>query len=607
MSIASNFPAIKPTLLLDFANTEELDSRITFTRASTATYYGTETAKAEENLLLSSQVSTPAWGATNGTISAATQVAPDGTTTAATFTDNTTTGTHIGNQSPVLLAGTIYTMSLFMKAGTSNFGVLTLTNVGTVESGISAVVDLSAGTISQTDTGTSATFTSSSITSVGSGWYRVVITGSSIAGFNRAEFAQAPAATGNVFSTSQRISYTGTGTTIFVWGAQLEQRSAVTAYTPTTTQTITNYIPVLETAASGVARFDHNPTTFESLGLLIEESRANLILQSEDLDTTWAETRATLSLNSVIAPSGALTADVLIASTDNDTHFTSQTFTGTAAAHTFTVYAKAYGLNHVALRLFNGTAQVGLAYYNLSTGATGTVTAGTAAITSVGNGYYRCSLTATLAASASCTADIQLANADNTNSFAGNAFSGVTLWGAQLEAGAFPTSYIPTVASQVTRAADAASMTGTNFSSWYNAAEGTMYAEASVIGATADAVIASANSGTTNNDIRLRVLSSSNSLGFRVFADGVSQAALSTTNAFTVGQEFKSVGVYKVNDFAFSANGLPVTTDTTGVLGVVTQFQLGAVGAVSVLNGHIRKLSYYPLRATNAQLQGLTS
>jgi hypothetical protein len=54
-------------------------------------------------------------------------------------------------------------------------------------------------------------------------------------------------------------------------------------------------------------------------------------------------------------------------------------------------------------------------------------------------------------------------------------------WGAQVEAGAFATSYIPTVASQVTRSADSAVMTGTNFSSWYNASEGTFYCEAATV------------------------------------------------------------------------------------------------------------------------------
>lgn len=608
MSIQNNFPALKPTLLLDFANTKELDPRITFTRASTATYYGTQSAKAEENLLVQSQDLSTTWLTTNTVVTSNSTLAPDNTSTADTLADNATSASHIISQSPILTAGTVYTFSVFLKANTNNFAVVTLTNPTTVQNGISAVVDLSTGAITQTATGTSATFTSSSITAVVGGWYRVVITGSSVAGFTRAEVGLVPASTGNTFSTTQRVTYVGTGTSVYVWGAQLEPRSSATAYTVTTTQPVTNYIPLLETAASGVARFDHNPVTDESLGLLIEESRSNLILRSEDLDTTWSETRATLSLNSVIAPNGTLTADGLIASTDNNTHFTSQTFTGTAASHTFSVYAKAYGLNHVALRLFNGTSQVGLAYYNLSTGATGTVTAGTASITSVGNGWYRCSLTATLAASASCTADIQLASADNTNSFIGNAFSGVTLWGSQVELGAFATSYIPTVASQVTRAADVALMTGTNFSSWYNQPQGTFFAQFTPVtanyGANKNIFVVSDN--TVNNFNGLRYASSGAFPSLSVSVGGVTQATV-LSGTMVAGTSYKLAGAYSASDFASIRDGGALVTDNAGTVPVVTQAEIGSLTSTSTGTQTIKKIAYYPIRATNAQLQGLTS
>lgn len=608
MSIQNNFPALKPTLLLDFANTKELDPRITFTRASTATYYGTQSAKAEENLLVQSQDLSTTWLTTNTVVTSNSTLAPDNTSTADTLADNATSASHIISQSPILTAGTVYTFSVFLKANTNNFAVVTLTNPTTVQNGISAVVDLSTGAITQTATGTSATFTSSSITASVGGWYRVVITGSSVAGFTRAEVGLVPASTGNTFSTTQRVTYVGTGTSVYVWGAQLEPRSSATAYTVTTTQPVTNYIPLLETAASGVARFDHNPVTDESLGLLIEESRSNLILRSEDLDTTWSETRATLSLNSVIAPNGTLTADGLIASTDNNTHFTSQTFTGTAASHTFSVYAKAYGLNHVALRLFNGTSQVGLAYYNLSTGATGTVTAGTASITSVGNGWYRCSLTATLAASASCTADIQLASADNTNSFIGNAFSGVTLWGSQVELGAFATSYIPTVASQVTRAADVALMTGTNFSSWYNQPQGTFFAQFTPVtanyGANKNIFVVSDN--TVNNFNGLRYASSGAFPSLSVSVGGVTQATV-LSGTMVAGTSYKLAGAYSASDFASIRDGGALVTDNAGTVPVVTQAEIGSLTSTSTGTQTIKKIAYYPIRATNAQLQGLTS
>jgi len=596
MAIQSNFPAIKPSLNLDFSNTKKLDGRITFTRASTATYYdGVTTAKAEENLLLQSQDFTTSWSNVATSDTADTTVAPDGTTTADTITA-TGTGAHYVQQTSFSTTGTQRVLSCFVKAGTNNFVQLgfgtSVTDYANfnVTSGAGAV-----GTVGATAT--------ASIVDAGNGWFRCIVITSNATASALCFIAIIQS------STDTRLqSFVAAGTeTIILWGAQLEQRSSVTSYTATTTQPITNYVPVLLTAANNQPRFDHNPTTDESLGLLIEEQRTNLLLQSEDLDTTWAETRATLNLNSVVSPAGTLTADRLIASTDNNTHFTTQTFTGTAASYTFTVYAKASGINFIALRLFNGTSEVGLAYYNLSTGAVGTVTAGTATITAVGNGWYRCALTATLAASASCTADIYLASADNTNSFAGDAFDGVALWGFQTELGEFPTSYIATGAATVTRSADAASMTGTNFSSWYNQSEGTLFAD----GLPQKSNIAAQSlfditDGTSNTRIGLIKLVTSGIASFVVRVSGVNEVVTDNGEWTFPG---KLAGAYKVNDFAAVLNGTTVATDTSGAIPVVNRLDIGwRLGGVSptILNGHIRRLAYYPLRLTNAQLQALT-
>lgn len=602
MSITSNFPAIKPTLLLDFANVKQLDPRITFTRASTATYYGTQTAKAEQNLLIYSQqfTNTSGWTSVNASINDNEEVAPDGTSTAGSFFGGAAI-TGLNSAAASFVASQPLTISIYAKAVSGSTNFLQIYIPTSVLSGGYANFNVAAGLVGDYG-GTGLT---ASIVAASNGFYRCIVSISSVSASatSAATFYMVDAST-----SARGSSLNYPDQRMVIWGAQLEQRSAVTAYTATTTQAITNYITQLLTAASGVARFDHNPVTDESLGLLIQEQRTNLILQSEDLDTTWTETRATLSLNSVVAPNGALTADRLIASADNNTHFSSQTFTGTAASHTFTVYAKASGLNHVALRLFNGTSQVGLAYYNLSTGATGTVTAGTAAITSVGNGYYRCSLTATLAASASCTADIQLANADNTNSFIGNAFDGVTLWGTQVELGAFATSYIPTVASQVTRAADAASMTGTKFSSWYNQTEGTFFAQftPAVSNFGINRNIFMASDGTTANSVGVRYGSSGSQPSLSVITASTNQAIL-VTGAMIAGTSYKLAGAYKANDFAVSRDAGTVGTDISGTVPVVTQAEIGMLAGTSFSTQTIKKLAYYPLRVTNAQLQALTS
>jgi hypothetical protein len=587
--------SVRPSLLLDFANTKTLDPRITFTRGSTATFYdGKTVAKAEENLLLQSQTfDNASWVKSASSITANNTTAPDGTSTADNLIENNTNAIHYTYQTSVSVAG-VYTFSCYLKANTRTLAFMYGFNLATSI----AYFDLSTGVLG-TVSGTGSP--SATITSVGNSWYRCTLTATVPANSNFGI---------GLTTADNTSSYAGDGTSsIYIWGAQLEQRSSVTAYTATTTAPITNYIPALQTAASGVARFEHNPVTRESLGLEIEEQRANLLLQSEDLDTTWSETRATLSLNSRVSPAGTLTADRLIASTDNDTHFTTQTFTGTAVAHTFTVYAKAAGLNHVALRLFNGTSQVGLAYYNLSTGATGTVTAGTASITSVGNGWYRCALTATLAASASCTADIYLASADNTNSFAGNAFDGVSLWGAQLEAGAFATSYIPTTSATVTRSADAASMTGTNFSSWYRADAGTLYGEGSCPNdsVNTDRVIAFINNGTNANGYVIRFAGSTKT-SQTYGSNGSAANQWIIEGSSLIGASAKMAVGYAINNVGFAVNNTLVGTDSLAIVGAVNQLNIGQQSAgINPLCGTIKKLAYYPLRLTNSELQGLTT
>jgi hypothetical protein len=202
-----------------------------------------------------------------------------------------------------------------------------------------------------------------------------------------------------------------------------------------------------------------------------------------------------------------------------------------------------------------------------------------------------------------------LASADNTNSFAGNAFDGVTLWGAQLEAGAFPTSYIPTVASQVTRSADAASMTGANFSSWYRADEGTLYAEASY-NADTNGVIAFIAAGSFSNFINIAREPTLDRFQADYFSGGSRQALLNlATNSALVGVAGKAATAYKVDDFAGVANAGSAVTDTAGLVPAgVNRLSIGFVdvGNAQHLNGTLRKLAYYPKRLANAELQAIT-
>jgi hypothetical protein len=229
-------------------------------------------------------------------------------------------------------------------------------------------------------------------------------------------------------------------------------------------------------------------------------------------------------------------------------------------------------------------------------------------MTPVGNGWYRCTVSRTALASSGAYWQINMATADNSINFTGDGYSGVYIWGAQLEAGSFATSYIPTVASQVTRSLDLAIMTGTNFSSWYRADEGTLYAQASSNApqGTNNRVLWIRNSATGLYDdaIVLDVRRGASNVSFNVRVSAVDQALLQPT---TLLQENKAAFAYRRNDFAGSVNSSTVSTDTTGSVPVVNQMTIGWHSDNTNLNGTIKKVAYYPARLQNSELQALTT
>jgi len=594
--------SVRPSLLLDFANTKTLDPRITFTRASTGTYYdGKTVAKSEENLMLYSQEFDNAyWSKPSTTVLANNTSAPDGTTTAELLYP-TTTGTFRGvnrtdaSTAAVVTSTNTKVISFFAKA----FNKSWVYSYDPVSGTQRCFFDVTNGVVGTVAAGHTAT-----ITSVGNGWYRcVVITSTAYSASSGVGFGIADS---NNTTTATTNSTDG----IYLWGAQLEQRSSVTAYTATTTAPITNYIPALQTAASGVARFEHNPVTKESLGLEIEEQRTNLALRSEEFDNaSWTKTRATVTANTIVAPDGTLTGDKIVEDTSNNSHFIQQNFTGltSGASYTWTTYVKAGERTFFGAVITDGTFFT--TYFNLATGELGTVPAGvTASITPAGNGWYRCSVTRTIS---STTLNIYpsclLVNGSTT--YQGDGYSGIYIWGAQLEAGSFATSYIPTVASQVTRSMDVAQMTGTNFSSWFRESEGTIYTEANaaVVG---NRWIYSLDIGNSASGPNYITSTFNTNQHLVVNSDNASQCQIDGGTC-VAGVYSKFAGVYKVNDFAVSLSGGTIATDTSGIVPRgLARLVLGTaydLSASNTINGTIKKFAFYPLRLTNAELVSLST
>ena len=382
--------------------------------------------------------------------------------------------------------------------------------------------------------------------------------------------------------------------------------SDIITFTRASTATFTGSNGLIQTAAINEPRLDYDPVTLAPIGLLIEGAQTNINLQSETFaSATWTKTATTISADVFTAPDGLLTADKLVENTATTTHAISQTVAFVAGTtYTYTIFARA--AERTAIRIQYNASSMGSqqgVIFNLSDGTiTGTTGTPTYSISPAGNGWYRCQITAPATASVSAASLVQLYN--GAQSYTGDGVSGVYIWGAQLEAAAFPTSYIPTVASQVTRSDDVAQITGTNFSNFFNATAGTLFAEYSTI-TTDNAASASITDGTSAERFTLR--SNAGSAIFTVADGGVTVVSL-TAGAVTPNVTYKLAGAYAVNDFAASLAGAAAVVDTSGTLPTVDKMFLGAIVSNSgFLNGHIRRITYYPTRLTNAQIEALTT
>jgi hypothetical protein len=605
---------IAPTLLLDFSGDEQLDPRITFTRASTATYYdGKTVAKAEQNLLSESDsptLITPA--ATTRTNASA--VAPNNSTTAFTVVPTTDNVAHASGYAAsnalLAIAGQNLVISFYAKA--SGYKNLRVGGAGT--NNCRATYDLDALTIS--DTG-GAAFVSSTIIDAGNGWRRITIVYNSTT--TAFAFRFCPFPDGATVDGFGRATFAGDGTSgMQFWGFQAEQRDGTlpTAYTPTTAQGLSTYVPVLLTAANNVARFDHNPLTGESLGLLTEEQRTNLNTYSEQPDNAaWSKLNTTITANAVVAPDGTVTADKLVENTATTSHILavpSTTAYVSGSTYTASIYLKKgersiVGISQNTFADFGSTWRY--AVFDLNAGTiVNQVADPLATITHVGNGWYRCTITLTATASATGRlVRMWLSNGATTltPAYTGDGFSGVYVWGAQSEAGAFATNYIKTEASQVTRAADVASIAGTN---WYTPSAGTFFVDSQVVAAgnTVWTGLVRYVNSTNRTDIG-RNGESWQGWTFQG-ANVPSGRVFDTASGYVFGAPVKIAHSFKLGETSVMVvNGsTPAVGTAVGVTGdITTTFTLGRTGFEG--RQYFRKLAFYPQKLADAQLQTLTT
>jgi hypothetical protein len=359
---------------------------------------------------------------------------------------------------------------------------------------------------------------------------------------------------------------------------------------------------IIQTATADTPRFDHDPTTGESLGLLIEESRTNLINYSQDFNFWNALSTQTLQENAAVSPSGANDATKAIPSTV----FESKTLLKNVspnATNVCSIYVKAAGYTNFQAR------ELGAArwYVNFNLSTSTYVGGGadliSAEITPVGNGWYRCSVV-------NSTANVAYSIAGYPDGydpgsappkFVGDGTSGIYIWGAQIEEGSFPTSYIPTTGTALTRSADVASISGSDFSNWYNQGEGTVFSETKgkvTSGGGRDVVDISDGSG-SGNRILLR------DHQFFITNSTVIQVNIGFTDTLN---NTKTAAAFTLNDAVIYSDGVNKGTDTSLTLPTVDRIHIGSYnGGGEQLCGCISRLTYFPERLPDSTLQTITT
>lgn len=238
--------------------------------------------------------------------------------------------------------------------------------------------------------------------------------------------------------------------------------SPLVTFSRGSTGTYTGSDGLLKTAAVDEARFERDANTGAVRGILLEEQRTNLLLRSQEIDSaSWSKSACSISANSTSAPDGSVTADKVVEDTSSSPHrIFGTSFPAVAGgSYSFSFYVKSGGRTHVYIRVNNGGGDFIAGSVRISDAVVTQQLAGAISAQPVGNGWLRVIGIGTSPITQTSNPEIRISNSDSYLSYPGDGTSGIYIWGAQLEAAAYPTSYIPTTTAAVTRAADVATFT----------------------------------------------------------------------------------------------------------------------------------------------------
>lgn len=609
----------RPTLDLNFANNESLvdsvtgKNLVTHTRASSATYVDGDgnIQTAVTNYLENSEGFNAAssWNKSpfKGTVTDNVTTAPDGTNTATLLVEDTQTGGRYLGNNHNFVANTTYTVSCWAKqysnTGTQDryFGLIFSTNPFGTNQTVAFNLTGNGSFVISSGTGTAT------IEAYPDGWYRCSLTATAtVTTTSGIQFRL----TSNPNNSAQ--GYTGDGVSgIYIWGAQLEESSTLGEYVKTTG------------TVNSAPRFDHDPVTGESLGLLIERTRTNLVKYSvADIGNGWINNGGQIPVNLSLNKLGVFNG-VRAKSNGQTWHGirldTTTNLLQLVAGTTYTItnwwmvgdenpsnkfrstmkFTGISGTCEVKKISDSSDPLVVNSYTIVNQAIHGTIS--NLQVEDASSDVIKLSYNFVPASSGAHQLTLAPLSATTGES--------IIVLGAQIEEGPNPSSYIPTAGSTVTRTRDNVNITGANFSSWYNTTDqiGTIYSEG-IARAFSDThhIYYSFSGGSLENEIRFFKNKNNNREQFRIQASNnleLSQAH----DDLSYGQNTKGALAFEINNTINAVDGTANNVDTNITIPVVDQVEFG-FGPTGIAGPFmtLKRFTYWPFRVGNDTVTRLT-
>jgi hypothetical protein len=466
--------------------------------------------------------------------------------------------------------GGVQTFFIFAKKNTSDY---ILINVFDGTTSHECWFNLSTGVVGTQNSSTGT------IESFGNGWFKCSVTSTNLVASGIIQIYQSDG-NGNV---------TGTSGSIFIFNSQLNIGATAKPYFPTTDRL-------------NVPRLTYQNGGGGCPSLLLEKQSTNLLSYSEDFDNAaWFKTETTVTANNTTSPDGTANADKLIPTTTNSTHYVDRSGIGVSSNGLASIFAKKGEYNRFAIRSY---FTAGYAIFDVNSGVVVSTSSVTATIENVGNGWYRCSVNDTGNANYGYGIFVLQNTSTSVNAFSGNGTDGIFVWGAQLEASSYPTSYISTTSASATRVADACYKTG--ISSLIGQTEGTLFIDmVPTVVSGQGRYMNIYNASNTSNGWNAIISNGGTPNTFRFYGDGFDFSA----GACLFGVRVKAALAYK-NGVLTSAyvNGASVgtlTAVTTGKSYNTLELGSGPFGTDGSCN--VNESIIFPTALTNAELASLTT